>query len=66
MIGVVELVNVRKLIKEDSEFTLCDYVPGAYAWETIEVCFVRPDKILGKLKLFDVDDELIHGLAEDD
>lgn len=59
------LIDVRKLTKADSDLSLCGYQQGAYAWLVEPVSFVRPDKILGKLRLFDVDDALIHKIAND-
>ena len=43
-----------------------DYQRDAYAWLVEPVSFVRPDKILGKLRLFDVDDSLIHRIKNDE
>lgn len=66
MIGIVNLVDVRKLKKTDSDLSLCDYEPSAFAWVVEPVSFVRPDKIIGKLKLFDVNDGLISKIANDE
>lgn len=66
MIGIVNLLEVRQLVPSDEEHTLCDHQASAYAWVVEPVTYVRPDKIIGKLKLFDVDDSLIHRIANDE
>lgn len=66
MIGVVDLIDVRKLAESDSDLSLCEYQAGAYAWVIEPVSYVRPDKLVGKLKLFDVDDSLIHLIRNDE
>lgn len=70
MHGVVLLRNVRKMTKEDAweGGAFCDYQENSYVWE-IEVpeyrpC--RPDKIIGRLNLFDVPDEKIIMLRKGD
>ena len=59
MIGIVNLLDVREFRESDCDDAWCDHSQGAYAWVVEPVSFVRPDKILGKLNLFDVDDSLI-------
>ncbi len=66
MIGIVNLVDVREMTKADDEASCGNYIDNAFAWVTEPVSFVRPDKIIGKLKLFDVDDSLIHRIANDE
>lgn len=66
MIGIVNLLDVRELTESDSDLSCCEYSPGAYAWVVEPVSYVRPDKVIGKLKLFDVDDSLIHKIANDE
>jgi hypothetical protein len=66
MIGVVNLVDVRRMSDSDAELSLCDYDPDAYAWAVEPVSYVRPDKIIGKLNLFDVQDDLINTIANDE
>lgn len=56
VIGAVELLDVRKLEPDDSEYSLCEYQPDCYAWVMNSVCFFQPKKILGKLSLFEVDE----------
>lgn len=65
MIGIVNLLDVREFIESDCDNALCDYQPGVYSWVTEPVSFVRPDKILGKLNLFETDDSLIHKINND-
>lgn len=66
MIGIVNLLDVRELKESDTDMSLCEHQPGAYAWVVEPVSYVRPDKLIGKLKLFDVDDNLIHKISNDD
>ena len=66
MIGIVNLVDVRKMRKADEEDSISDYDSSAYSWVTEPVSFVRPDKLLGKLRLFDVPDRSIVRIANDE
>jgi hypothetical protein len=68
--GAVILKNVRKM-KESDAFdggACCEYHEGAYVWE-IEASQYRPckpDKMIGRLGLFEVPDEKIAFLVEGD
>ena len=66
ILGIVNLVDVRRMKKSDAKGALCDYDPAAYAWVTELVCSCRPDKILGKLHLFDVAEKQIVRLEGED
>lgn len=57
ILGVVELVDIRPMVKADDEASVWNYVPGAYAWVTRPKRWTRPDKITGRLSLFDVPDD---------
>ena len=59
-------VDVRKMRKADEEDSISDYDSSAYSWVTEPVSFVRPDKLLGKLRLFDVPDRSIVRIANDE
>lgn len=70
ILGIVHLVDVRPMQKKDAweGGAWCDYQKDAYAW-VIDVpkyrpC--RPDKIVGKLHLFDVPDDKIVELEKGD
>jgi hypothetical protein len=69
VLGSINLVDVRKMTKEDEYEggAFCEYIPGAYAWvmETTGKQY-RPDKVIGKLKFFDVPDEKLVQLAAGD
>lgn len=59
---VVDLVDIRPFLKgEMQEKDACiDWIPDSFAWELENPRPVlRPLPVLGKLKLFDVDDSLI-------
>lgn len=59
---VVNLVGIRPFMKgEMQEKDACiDWIPNAFAWELESPRPVlRPLPVLGKLKIFDVDDSLI-------
>lgn len=68
--GIVTLKNCRKMKKSD-EFdggALCEYQHDAFVWE-MEISPYRPckpDKIIGRLGLFEVPDEKIVYLNEGD
>lgn len=64
VLGSVNLVDVRLMVEADNDEetggAFSDYMPGAYSWvmETTNKHY-RPDKIIGKLRLFDVPDETL-------
>lgn len=66
IIGIVDLLECRPMTKADEDAALCDYQAGAYAWVTKPIAHCRPDPILGKLHLFEVPDDKIVRLADDD
>lgn len=66
IIGIVDLLDCRPLAKSDEEAACCDYVPNAYAWVTSAVSFCRPDRIVGRLNLFDVSDEKLVRIADNE
>ncbi len=69
VLGSVKLVDVRPMIKADEYEggAFCEYLKGAYAW-VLEATGkqYRPDKVIGKLKLFDVPEESLILLASGD
>lgn len=66
IIGIVRLINIRKMQESDTEHAFVPFDDGAYAWEVEPVTFCRPDKIMGRLGLYDVPDEKIVRLTEPD
>ncbi len=66
MMCVVDLVNIREATPQDAEEYGFDHDPGLLAWEIEWRYSVEPDAIKGKLNLFEVPDELIKPLTEDD
>jgi hypothetical protein len=53
-VGIVELVDCRRMKKADEDAAMCDYEDGAYAWVLDNPQYVRPDKVTGRLGLFEV------------
>jgi hypothetical protein len=66
IIGVVELVDVRLMTEEDDDASAGNYVDGAYAWVCSPLYFCRPDPIVGRLNLFDIQDEKLVKIANDE
>ena len=66
IIGIVDLLDCRPMNKADEYAALCDYQVGAYAWVTKTIAFCRPDPVLGKLHLFEVPDDKIVRVGNDD
>lgn len=66
ILGIVDLLECRPMTKADEHAALCDYQAGAYSWVTKPIAFCRPDPVLGKLHLYEVPDEKIIRLADDD
>lgn len=60
VLGSVNLVDVRPMVKSDEYEggAYCMYMPGAYAW-VLEPTGkrYRPDRVVCKLRLFDVPDD---------
>lgn len=54
MVGMVDLVDCRKMVREDSKHALIDYIPGAYSWVLENPIEVQPEPIIGKLSFFEV------------
>lgn len=65
IIGVVDLIDCRKMSESDNGDSLGNYMPGAFAWVVKPRRWCRPDKIVSRLQLFDVPDEKIILLDED-
>lgn len=61
---IAKLVDCRPMVILDGPAALCDYYPGAVAWELTDIRLVDPINITGHLNLFDVDDNLIR-ISED-
>lgn len=66
IIGIVDLLECRLMKKTDEDAAICDYQKGAYAWVMRPITHCRPDPILGKLHLYEVADEKIIRLVDDD
>lgn len=66
IIGIVDLIECRPMTKADEDAALSDYQAGTYAWVTKPIAFCRPDPILGKLHLYEVPDEEIVRISDDD
>lgn len=67
---VVELLDVVPFAEEHLELSLMDSVPAdSYAWilggDPEKTGWVEPFPVKGKLKLYDVDDELIRIIPDD-
>jgi len=62
MIGVVEVLDCRPMVKADNEASLGSYGADCWAWVTRPIGFVRPVAIKGKLNLFEVPDREIRPL----
>jgi hypothetical protein len=60
VIGIVDLLDVRPMVKEDEYESWVDYKKGAFAWVVEPVTFVRPDPVTGRLKLFEYSKKLKH------
>ena len=69
VLGSVNLVDVRPMVKADEYDggAFCEYMKVAFSWvlEPTNKKF-RPDKVVGKLKLFDVPEESLILLGPDD
>ena len=64
----VDLVDVRPFAPEDLEAALMDEMPKkiSYAWVYGSWRFVRPFEQKGRLHLFEVNDDLIRPIADDE
>lgn len=68
IVGVVHVIDCRPAVDTDKDAAMCDIPVGAYAWviDPDKSYMTRPDKVLGRLKLFDIDDSSVVKLGEDD
>lgn len=66
MLGIVNLVDVRPATEADAAAAMCDVPAGSYAWVLANSRQVEPRKIIGKLRLFDVPDDSIRVLDDED
>lgn len=64
--AVVDLVDCRLATKDDAELAAChpDLIDGQYAWVFESAVDVKPVKVKGKLRLFDVDDGIVEPVGE--
>ncbi|HDR1906682.1 TPA: ASCH domain-containing protein [Pasteurella multocida] len=68
MMCVCDLVDVRLMTEEDREMAWAsddDKIEGLYAWVLSNPKTVMFNKVIGKLRLFDVDDELIVPMSDE-
>lgn len=66
IIGIVDLLDVRPMTAEDDDASAGNYISGAYAWLVKPVTYCRPEKITGRLNLFDVPEEKLVHIANDE
>lgn len=66
IIGIVDLIDVRPMVQADDDASAGHFMPSAMAWVIKPVSFCRPDPISGMLKLFDVPDDKIVRIANDE
>mgnify|MGYP001294699278 CR=1 FL=1 len=66
IIGVVDLVDCRPMRESDAAPACGEYIEGAFAWVIEKRHYCRPDPIAGRLNLFDVPDELLVPIANDE
>jgi hypothetical protein len=64
IVGIVDLVDVRPMRKTDARKAFCPYVQGMFAWVVRAVATCQPEKVAGRLHLYEVPDERIQPLAE--
>ena len=67
-LGVVRLIECRPATAADADAALCEIPQGAYAWviDASQAYDTRPDKVIGRLRLFEVADKHIHRLDDED
>lgn len=68
MMCVCDLIDVRPLTEQDRDAAWLaddDKIDGLYAWVLANPQAVMLNKVIGRLKLFDVDDELIVPMLDD-
>ncbi len=55
-LGVVDLVDCRKMTPQDEAAAMCECLPGLYAWvfENV-VAIAAPFPVRGRLRLYDVE-----------
>lgn len=63
-LGVVNLIDVRGMLQSDEDDSWCDYDPDAFAWVLSKPRHCEPRKIVGKLQLFTVPDDLFRILPK--
>lgn len=66
IIGVVDLLDCRPMTEDDEDAAMCDLYDGAYAWVMKTRHFCRPDRVVGRLGLFDIPDDKLVPIANDD
>lgn len=66
IIGIVDLIDCRPMLKKDAKEALVPWSADAHSWIMKPVSFCRPDPIVGRLGLFEVPDKSIVKIANDD
>jgi hypothetical protein len=66
IIGIVDLIDIRPMLESDNDASAGNYQKGAFAWICKPVSFCRPDAIAGRLSIFEVPDEKIIRIANDE
>jgi hypothetical protein len=66
VIGIVNVLDCRPMLKKDARDALVPYSADAYAWMVEPVTFCKPVPFSGRLGLYDVPDELLTPIANDE
>ncbi len=53
--ATADLIDCRKMVKDDEVDACCDIYIGAYSWVLENVKRIKPFKVRGQLRLFEVD-----------
>ena len=56
---VVTLIDCRPMTQEDVRPARCAHYPGAYSWVFKDKRPIEPFNVTGRLKIYEVDDDLI-------
>ena len=63
---VINVTGCRPMTWDDETAAIVKYRPGLWAWEFDSVKLIEPFPVRGRLKLYEVNEELIHNTNKTD
>ena len=57
-IGIVDIWDCQRMVKDDEKLALCDLYPGAWIWRSKGPTEIKPFPVKGRLGIYEVECEI--------